>query len=166
MGTGGKRNGTGCGCALAAAALIALPVLLLWTWHRSTAPPDVAALARSRPVAVVDEDARADMDRRLTELTSALPGAVLIGDAVDDGCGATARTGFAAGYEEPSCTRDVIRYLALADPPPAAVATVEAALTAHGWRPDLPIGETAARPDGTGGGPDGSWTTPIHCTSP
>jgi hypothetical protein len=96
--------------------------------------PDVAALAASAEVTAADQALTAEIDRRLAALLPALSGAQVIGEGVQDGCGADPAPpdGSGARSAAPTCRRQVVKYLAVSGSPGEARVRWEPAMTAQG----------------------------------
>ncbi|MET8647578.1 hypothetical protein [Streptomyces sp. NPDC004675] len=90
--------------------------LVLWQIHRTLdrTPPDVGAFAHSAATRTADAAAARTSSARLTNLTAALPWAVLLGTSVADSCRTEDQNPFIgpAHWAPINCVRSSVLYLA------------------------------------------------------
>lgn len=111
-----------------------LYAVLVFKTRAENESPDVAGIARSRPVVAADRTASSDISASLRTLTPADASWLVSGPiGVSDFCGSRPPDGFGAAWSPTNCSRTVYAYFFSDDSPEQQMKAWDAALRASGW---------------------------------
>ena len=147
---------------LAVLLLAALALGAGWAVNRVTAPPDVAAVARSPEVEAAGRRAVAEVDGRIAAVAGLEPRLVPAATDVDDWCGTGYGPFVGGGYEPVACSRSVIAFYGF-DGDPATAAAWYDRVGAAGWRGGPgPSGAAGPPPPASFSHPDGGGSVTVE----
>lgn len=129
---------------IAVVAIVGIGVVIGYTLHKASTPPDVAAVATSAAVAAADQQAIRLIDDRLTTLTALAVDMTPAATSVEDVCGSEPGSTFGAAYGPVTCVRTVTRYFGFGGAVAARSEGWDKALRAAGWSSHEPSPQPSA----------------------